>query len=174
MFPGVVVCSQKTRFEASRLQTGTFRYRTLLHGKDAGEGHIQIRKSRLGRLRPILEGLPRPISRWFPAGSSSAKRQPSKLAYAKGRVTSFAIDDPVAAAAMDQRIESATVMSPPKYRAGLQCSSHVYDPGTGSSAGLTKQIGKVRAVHMIYTIAKSKGAQKSTGCSYASRGLGSC
>jgi hypothetical protein len=144
---------------AARLRTGTFRYRTLIDGKDAGQGRIEIRKAAggtyvfsnfiTGTFSQSWESVAlrdfTPVSAKLTFGEGAEARPAFDLAYRDGRVSGFAtvrksqpperrtIDDAFVPDTVDQRIDWAAVMSLGNYRPGAESQFHVYDPNTGNS-----------------------------------------
>jgi hypothetical protein len=146
---------------AERLQTGSFRYRTTMAGKDAGESLIQIRQpaesgnyvysNRVeGAFSQSWEAIATrvfaPVSAKLVYGQGDSARTSFELTYRDGRVKGFAysgrdqlpssrrvVDEAVAADTVDQRIDWAAVMALPEYVTGGLYNFHVYDPGTGNS-----------------------------------------
>ena len=144
-------------FDAGRLQTGLFLYRTVVDGKETGSSQIRI-----GRTDPdtfsltnLVEGMFSqswesvatrglvPISAKLITGSGKEARTVFELFYRGGRVTGFAtsskesgrraVDEAVAADTVDQRIDWAAVMALKELTPGSRFACHVYDPGTGHS-----------------------------------------
>jgi hypothetical protein len=157
--PQVVGQGARPAFDAARLQTGMFRYRTVVDGKDAGQSRIQIRKSDSGNFvfTNLVEGAFsqsweavasrafEPISARLTTGRGEDARTIFEIAYRSGRVSGFAssrkgqlperltVDEAVAADTVDQRIDWAAVMALSEYAPGGEFTFHVYDPGTGMS-----------------------------------------
>lgn len=181
-------------FDAGRLAAGTFRYRTLVDGKEAGQSRIRIRKTETGdfEFTNVVEGAftqswesratqaLTPLSAKLTTGSGPEARVVFDLSYAAGRVTGFAssvasgrraVDDPIAADTVDQRIDWAAVMSVPDLAADGRFEFHVYDPGTGLSrvtarvAGfesLSVPAGSFETARIEYRIEKRRGAETYT------------
>jgi hypothetical protein len=152
--------------DAERLRTGLFRYRTVVDGKEAGQGRIQIRKSDSGNFvyTNLVEGAFsqsweavasrafEPISAKLTMGQGKEARTAFELAYHGGRVTGFAssgkgpperraVDEAVAEDTVDQRIDWAAVMALKEYAPAGQFTFHVYDPGTGHSRVIAQVLG---------------------------------
>ena len=157
--------------DASRLRTGSFRYRTLVNGKPDGESLIQIRKSEDGDLYTFSNTVSGAFSQSWEAvasrafvpvsaklifGEGSRAKPAFELSYSGGRVSGFVekaserrnVNDAVAADTVDQRIDWAAVMSLKDYRADDTSKFHVYDPGTGNSR-VTVTIGKAEIVQVL-------------------------
>ena len=144
---------------AERLQQGSFRYRTIVDGRQAGTSTIEVRK-RAGSATwefsnritgafsqdwlAIATDSFAPISARLRFGEGDEARTAFELSYADGRVRGLAfsrqppyssrpVDEPVTADTVDQRIDWAAVMSLPEYAAGDEWTFRVYDPGTGLS-----------------------------------------
>lgn len=158
----------RPNLDAERLQTGSFRYKTIVNGKTAGESKIQIRKSRSGDFvfTNLVEGafsqsweavasrIFEPISAKLTMGQGKDALVVFDLAYHGPRVTGFAtsgkgqeprvrrvIDDAIAADTVDQRIDWAAVMAAENYVPGGELRFHVYDPGTGHSPVTARVLG---------------------------------
>ena len=146
-------------FDATRLQQGTFRYRTVVDGKEAGQSQIDIRAMSSDRYRysnaitgafsqrweAVATRTFEPISASLVFGEGASTRQMFELAYRSGRVTGTAllrrltpperqpVDEPLSADTIDQRIDWAAVMSVPSLTAGETFTFRVYDPEAGNS-----------------------------------------
>lgn len=147
-------------FDALRLQTGTFRYRTIVDGHEAGNSQIEVRAiGRSGQYRysnlisgafsqhweSIATAQFEPVSATLAFGSGADITPMFELAYKNGRVTGFAlmrrqspparraVDDEVSGDTVDQRIDWAAVMSLREYVAGQEIGFRVYDPESGHS-----------------------------------------
>jgi len=147
-------------FDATRLQTGTFRYRTIVDGHDAGSSQIEVRaigSSGQYRYSNLITGAFsqqwesiatarfEPVSATLVFGSGADITPMFELAYRNGRVTGFAlmrqqspparraVDDEVSADTVDQRIDWAAVMSLREYVADREAAFRVYDPESGHS-----------------------------------------
>jgi hypothetical protein len=164
-----LVFSQDTQFNATRLKTGSFGYRTVVEGKEAGQSQIRIRKladsdryvftnSIEGAFSQSWEAVASaafvPISAKLIFGQGDKASTAFELSYSGGRVTGFAfsrsdlaprtkrtVDETVAADTVDQRIDWAAVMARKEYIADEVFSFHVYDPGTGNSR-VTAVVGR--------------------------------
>jgi hypothetical protein len=150
---------------AARLQTGSFRYRTLVGGKEAGQSQIQIRRSAdtgnyvysnliTGAFSQSWEAIASPsfmpISAKLTFGQGNESRPVFNLSYRDARVRGFAVqsdthpparrtvDEAVAIDTVDQRIDWAAVMSLKDYSPDQEYTFHVYDPGTGNSRVIVK------------------------------------
>ena len=145
--------------DAGRLQTGVFRYRTLVEGNEAGESRIQVLHhpnsatyafSNLvtGTFTQSWEAVTTrefaPVSAKLVFGAGPAARPSFELAYSSGRVSGFAfsrtepvtkrpIDQMVPADTVDQRIDWAAVMAIADVTRGRAFNFHVYDPATQNS-----------------------------------------
>ena len=176
----------RVEFDAQRLQTGHFRYRTLLNDRVVGETVIGIRKAdgRFvfsnavgGAFAQSWEAITRvdftPVSAKLVFGEGASAKAAFELVYGEGRVTGFAkekkVDEAVAGDTVDQRVDWAAVMSLPDYQDGGEYRFHVYDPGTGNSrvavkVGVTETVkvpaGVFTATRLVYSIAKKKGTEK--------------
>src|SRR5262245_11678298 len=165
-----VAAAQETRpdFDAGRLRTGVFRYRTVVDGKEAGTSRISVRRLDSGDFvfSNVVEGAFGqswesvasraflPISAKLTMGEGKDARAVFELTYRSGRVAGFAssrkdgkapeqrpVDENVAADTVDQRIDWAAVMALPDYAAGGTFAFHVYDPGTGNSRITVRVVG---------------------------------
>jgi hypothetical protein len=145
-------------FDAGRLQTGQFLYRTLVDGKESGSSQIRIRRTApdtflfTNRVEGVFsqswEAVASrslaPISAKLVTGSGKDARTVFELSYGGGRVSGYAtsskdpgrrtVDEAVAADTVDQRIDWAAVMAVKELTPGSRCAFHVYDPGTGHSS----------------------------------------
>jgi hypothetical protein len=154
-------------FDARRLQTGSYLYRTLVEGKDAGESRIQLRRREesgefvftnavSGAFQQSWEAVCsrafRPIFARLRTGAGTAARTVFELRYADRRVTGFAVsrgtasqpravDETVAGDTVDQRIDWAAVMALPEYTAGSAFAFHVFDPNTGNAPVSVRVLG---------------------------------
>jgi hypothetical protein len=157
LLPAFSSAQRAPDFDAGRLQTGVFLYRTVVDGKEAGLSRIQIRKTdpNTFSFTNLVEGMFSqswealasralvPISAKLITGSGKAARTVFELSYRNGRVSGFAtstkqperraIDEAVAADTIDQRIDWAAVMAVKELVPGSRFAFHVYDPGTGHS-----------------------------------------
>jgi hypothetical protein len=155
-------------FDAGRLRTGLFRYRTMVDGKESGQSRIEIRRSGSGDFvfTNVVEGsfsqswesvasrAFEPISARLTMGQGKDARDVFALTYRGRRVSGSAaagrdrptterrnVDEAVAADTVDQRIDWAAVMSVKDYAPGDRFTFHVYDPGTGHSLVTARVIG---------------------------------
>jgi hypothetical protein len=172
---------------AGHLKTGQFVYRTIIHGKDAGNSEISIRKlpgsgnfvyaNRVsGAFSQQWEAIATPtfapISAKLSFGAGEKVRKEFELKYQDGRVTGWAsgkgkIDVEVLSDTVDQRIDWAAAMSQ-ELVPGREFAFHVFDPGTGTSH-VTGRIagpetvrvpsGTFEAVRIIYRIEKTRGPE---------------
>ena len=154
-------------FDATRLRTGSYSFRTLVDGKEVGRSRIQIRRSAdsrnyvfsnlvLGSFSQSWEAVASPtfapVSAKLSFGQGSAARTVFELAYKGTRVTGFIasqkepfkrreVDEAIADDTVDQRIDWAAVMAFKEYVEGHEFKFHVYDAGTGNSL-VSVRIGK--------------------------------
>ena len=154
-------------FDAARLRTGTFHYRTMVDEKEAGKSRIQIRKFRSGDyvFTNVVEGAFSqsweavatrafvPLSARLMTGTGKSARSVFELAYHGGRVKGFAVsgkdgsparrnvDDAIGDDTVDQRIDWAAVMAERECPPGCRFRFHVYDPGTGLSSVTARVLG---------------------------------
>jgi hypothetical protein len=154
-------------FDATRLRTGSYSFRTLVDGKEAGRSRIQIRKFAdsgnyvfsnlvLGSFSQSWEAVASPtfapVSAKLSFGQGSAARTAFDLSYQGNRVTGFIasqkepfkrreVDEAIADDTVDQRIDWAAVMALKEYVEGHESKFHVYDAGTGNSL-VSVRIGK--------------------------------
>jgi hypothetical protein len=154
-------------FDAGRLRTGSFSFRTLANGKEVGRSRIQIRRSDdsgnyifsnlvIGSFSQSWEAvtLPTfaPVSAKLSFGEGSAARSAFELSYQGNRVTRFVtprnepskrreIDETISDDTVDQRIDWAAVMALKEYVEGQEFQFRAYDPGTGNSL-VSVRIGK--------------------------------
>ena len=179
--------SRSPGFDAARLRTGSFRYRTLVDGKESGQSRIQIRRSSESRVtfsnsvdgsfaqswEAIANPDMSPVSAKLVFGEGADAKPAFELSYQGGRVSGFAksraVDDAVVAGTVDQRIDWAAVMSLQHYRKGDEYVFHVYDPGTGNSRVNVKiagpeivevPAGKFETLRVVYRIEKNKGTEE--------------
>lgn len=155
--------------DVARLQTGSFRYRNLEAGKEAGQGLIQIRRvpnSQNYQFSNSISGVFAqswqtvasedfsPLSAKLTFGEGMDVRPAFELAYQNGRVTGLSfprkgqepaeprrVDEAIAADTVDQRIDWAAVMALKEYTPGEKFEFHVFDPGTGHSR-LRAEVGE--------------------------------
>src|SRR6266567_8516215 len=140
-------------FDATRLRTGSYSFRTLVDGKEVGRSRIQIRRSAdsgnyvfsnlvLGSFSQSWEAVASPsfgpVSAKLSFGQGSAARTAFDLSYQGNRVTGFIasqkeafkkrkVDETVAGDTVDQRIDWAAVMAFKEYVEGHEFEFHVYD-----------------------------------------------
>jgi hypothetical protein len=186
---------ERPDFDAARLQQGSFRYRTVVNGKDAGQSQIDVRAQTGGRVflfSNLITGAFsqrwdstasrrfEPVSASLVFGEGADTRPMFELTYRNGRVTGSAlmrrlepparkaVDDPVSADTVDQRIDWAAVMSVPSLAAGQSFAFRVYDPETGNShvsvevgetAMTTVPAGTFETARVAYRIDKNRGAE---------------
>ena len=153
--------------DATRLQTKSFSFRTLVEGKEVGRSRIQIHRAAdsgnyvfsnlvTGSFSQSWEAIatPRfaPVSAKLSFGQGSGARTAFELSYQGNRVTGFMasrkepskrreIDENASDDTVDQRIDWAAVMALKEYVEGKEFQFHVYDPGTGNSV-VSGRIGK--------------------------------
>jgi hypothetical protein len=150
----------RPNLNAARLRTGSFRYRTLVDRKEAGQSQIGIRRSAgtgnyvysnviTGAFSQSWEAIATPafapVSAKLTSGQGNEARPVFELSYRGERVSGFAVsgttqplarmtvDETVAADTVDQRIDWAAVMALKDYAPDQEYTFHVYDPGTGNS-----------------------------------------
>jgi len=154
-------------FDATRLRTGSYSFRTLVDGKEVGRSRIQISKSAdsgnyvfsnvvIGSFSQSWEAVVSPtfdpVLAKLRFGQGSAARSVFELAYKDGRVTGFLtaqkepskrreVNETISDDTVDQRVDWAAVMALKEYVEGRESKFNVYDPGTGSSL-VTVRIGK--------------------------------
>ena len=154
-------------FDATRLRTGSYSFRTLVDGKEVGRSRIQISKSAdsgnyvfsnlvLGSFSQSWEAVASPtfapVSAKLSFGQGSAARIAFDLSYQGNRVTGFIasqkepfkrreVDEAIADDTVDQRVDWAAVMAFKEYVEGHEFKFHVYDAGTGNSL-VSVRIGK--------------------------------
>jgi hypothetical protein len=154
-------------FDATRLRTGSYSFRTLVEAKEVGRSRIQISKSAdsgnyvfsnvvIGSFSQSWEAVASPtftpVSAKLSFGQRSAARTAFDLSYQGNRVTGFItsqkepfkrreVDEAIADDTVDQRIDWAAVMAFKEYVEGREFKFHVYDPGTGNSL-VSVRIGK--------------------------------
>jgi hypothetical protein len=172
---------------AERLKTGRFLYRTIIHGKDAGNSEISIQKSSgsrnfvyanrvSGAFSQQREAIATPnfgpISAKLTFGAGEKIRPEFELKYRDGRVTGWAsgkekIDLEVLPDTVDQRIDWAAVISQ-NLVLGRDFTFHVFDPGTGTSRVTGRIVGpeivhvpagSFEAVRIVYRIEKARGPE---------------
>ena len=155
-------------FDAERLRSGVFRYRTVVDGKAAGESRIEVRKSDAGEFvfTNVVEGAFSqsweavasrafaPVSARLTMGAGKDARSVFELAYRGRRVSGFAsagkdrppgerrsVDEAISADTVDQRIDWAAVMAVKDLAPVGGFAFHVYDPGTGLSRVTARVLG---------------------------------
>jgi hypothetical protein len=154
-------------FDATRLRTGSYSFRTLVDGKEAGRSRIQIRKSAesgnyvfsnvvIGSFSQSWEAVVSPtftpVLAKLRFGQGSSARSVFELAYQGSRVTGFItaqkepskrreVNETISDDTVDQRVDWAAVMALKEYVEGHESKFNVYDPGTGSSLVMVR-IGK--------------------------------
>ena len=154
-------------FDATRLRTGSYSFRTLVDGKDAGRSRIQISKSAdsgnyvfsnvvIGSFSQSWEAIVSPtfipVLAKLTFGQGSAARTVFELAYQGSRVTGFVtarkepfkrreVNEMISDDTVDQRVDWAAVMTLKEYVEGQEFKFEVYDPGTGNSL-VRVRIGK--------------------------------
>src|SRR5262245_18723001 len=158
---------QRPDFDGTRLQQGTFRYRTVIDGKEAGESRIEVRAISSDQYRysntitgafsqrweSIATRAFGPLSASLVFGEGVNTRPMFELVYRSGRVTGTAllrrlnpperrpVDEAVSADTVDQRIDWAAVMSVPTLTRGERFAFRVSDPETGNSL-VTVEVGE--------------------------------
>jgi hypothetical protein len=168
-----IVSGQDARpdLAATRLQTGSFSFRTLMDGKEVGRSRIEIRRSAdsgnymfsnlvIGSFSQSWEAVASatfaPVSAKLSFGQGSAAQTTFELSYRGNRVTGFVIpqnepfkrrevDEAIADDTVDQRIDWAAVMAFKEYIEGQKFQFRVYDPGTGNSL-VSVRIGETQTI----------------------------
>jgi hypothetical protein len=146
-------------FDATRLRTGSYSFRTLVDGKEAGGSRIQISKSAdsgnyvfsnvvIGSFSQSWEAVVSPtfspVLAKLTSGQGSAARTVFELAYQGSRVTGFItagkepskrreVNEIISDDTVDQRVDWAAVMAFKEYVEGQEFRFKVYDPSTGNS-----------------------------------------
>jgi hypothetical protein len=154
-------------FDAGRLRTGSYSFRTLVDGKEAGRSRIQISKSAesanfvfsntvMGSFSQSWEAVVSPtfvpVSANLSFGQGSAARAVFDLHYQGSRVTGFVtirkepsvrreVNETISDDTVDQRVDWAAVMALKEYVEGREFQFHVYDPNMGNSL-VRVRIGK--------------------------------
>ena len=144
--------------EARRLQSGTFHYRELDHGKDIGKSELTIQRvpdsgnfsfsAKIdGEFQQQWESIAspefEPVSAKLTFGDGAHSFPAFDIHYRSGRVTGFAfarrdpharkvVDAAIPAGTVDQRIDWATVLAS-DLETGREFQFNVYDPGSGVS-----------------------------------------
>ncbi len=148
------------RFDARRLQLGTFRYSDSSHGKVVGESKIRVQRSEEGheyvfsnvvkgasdqRWKAVITPNFAPISAELTFGGSAGQHKAFDLLYSDNHVSGVAatrnhdgfidrrISEKIAADTVDQRIDWAAVMALKSYKESETFTFHVYDPKDGNS-----------------------------------------
>jgi hypothetical protein len=161
------------RFDAHRLQSGTFRYSDSVGGKSVGESRISIQRSPDGQryiFSNVVDGASdqswkavissdfAPISAELTFGGSDGSHNAFDLSYAKNHVFGTAavrqgggtvvrrVAEDLALDTVDQRIDWAAVMSLGSYEKGQKFTFHVYDPKDGNSP-VTATVEGTEAIH---------------------------
>jgi Protein of unknown function (DUF3108) len=172
---------------AGHLKTGQFVYRTVIHGKEAGNSEISVHKlpdsenfvytNRVsGAFSQQWEAIATPtftpISARLTFGEGEKLRKEFELKYQDGRVTGRVsgkanIDVQMSTDTVDQRIDWAAAISQ-DLAPGREFAFHVFDPGTGVSR-VTGHIGgpemvsvpagTFEAVRIVYRIEKARGTE---------------
>ncbi len=159
---------QKPRpnFDAERLRTGSYVFRTLVEGKDAGQGRIGINKSIdsgnytfsnviTGSFSQSWEAVVSPtfapVSAKLSLGQGNAARLVFGLEYHGTRVNGFVasqkeskrreVNETISDDTVDQRVDWAAAMALKEYVEGQEFQFHVYDPNMGNSL-VRLRIGK--------------------------------
>jgi hypothetical protein len=164
------------RFDAHRLQLGTFRYSDSSHGKLIGESKIRV--LRVHRLEGqeyvfsnVVEGASdqrwkaviapnfSPVSAELTFGGSSEQHKAFDLSYTPHHVSGVAatrnhdgfidrrIGEEIAVDTVDQRIDWAAVMALKSYKESETFTFHVYDPKDGNS----RIVATVKGMETIHT-----------------------
>jgi len=154
-------------FDATRLRTGSYSFRTLVDGKEVGRSRIQISKSAdsenyvfsnvvIGSFsqswQAVVSPTFAPLLAKLRFGEGSAARSVFELAYKDGRVAGFItarkepfkrreVNETISDDTVDQRVDWAAVMALKEYVEGQEFKFRVYDPSTGNSL-VTVRIGK--------------------------------
>jgi hypothetical protein len=163
-----------SRFEAHRLQLGTFRYSDSSNGKVVGESRIRVQRSEGGQeyvFSNVVEGASdqrwkavitpnfSPISAELTFGRSSEQHKAFDLSYSRNHVSGVAatrdrdgfidrrIGEEIAVDTVDQRIDWAAVMALKSYAESETFTFHVYDPKDGNS----RIVATVKGMETIHT-----------------------
>jgi hypothetical protein len=177
----LVLCAQtptphadiSLRFDARRLQLGTFRYSDSVGGKSVGESRIRIQRSPDGQkyiFSNVVDGASdqswkavissgfAPISAELIFGGSDGSHKAFDLSYSGNHVFGTAavrqtggtvlkrVAEDIALDTVDQRIDWAAVMSLRSYGKGQKFTFHVYDPKDGNSP-VTATVEGTEAIH---------------------------
>src|SRR4030095_9455568 len=168
-----IVSGQDARpdLAATRLQTGSFSFRTLVDGKEVGRSRIEIRSSAnsgncvfsnlvIGSFSQSWEAVASPtfapMSAKLSFGQGSAARTAFELSYQGNRVIGFIIpqkepskrrevDEVITDDTVDQRIDWAAVMALKEYTEEQKFQFRVYDPETGNSL-VSVRIGETQTI----------------------------
>ena len=151
------------RFEANRLQLGTFRYSDSSNGQVVGESRIRIQRAEGGReyiFSNVVEGASdqhwkavitstfRPISAELTFGGDGEQHKAFDLSYSRNCVSGVAatrdhnhfidrrIGEEIAVDTVDQRIDWAAVMALKSYEESETFTFHVYDTRMGTRESL--------------------------------------
>jgi hypothetical protein len=164
------------RFDAHRLQLGTFRYSDSSHGKVMGESTIRVLKIHRSEgqeyvFSNVVEGASdqhwkavitpnfSPISAELTFGGSGEQHKAFDLTYSRNHVSGVAatrdrdsfvdrrIGEEVAVDTVDQRIDWAAVMALKSYQESETFTFHVYDPKDGNS----RIMATVKGTETIHT-----------------------
>ena len=145
--------------DAERLRTGSYSFRTLVDGKEAGQSRIRISKATdsgnyvfsnvvTGSFSQSWEAVVSPtfvpVSAKLSFGQGSAARAVFDLKYQGRRVTGFVtarkepsqrreVNETISDDTVDQRVDWAAVMALKEYVEGQEFHFHVYDPNMGNS-----------------------------------------
>jgi hypothetical protein len=157
------------RFEAHKLQLGTFRYSDISNGKVVGESRIRVQRSEGEQVyvfSNVVEGASdqhwkavitpdfSPISAELTFGGAGEQHKAFDLSYSRNYVSGVAasrdrngfidrrIGEEIAVDTVDQRIDWAAVMALKSYTESETFSFHVYDPKDGNSRIIATVKGK--------------------------------
>jgi hypothetical protein len=163
-----------SRFEAHRLQLGTFRYSDSSNGKVVGESRIRVQRSNGGQeyvFSNVVEGASdqrwkavitphfSPISAELAFGGGGEQHKAFDLSYSRNHVSGVAatrdrdrfvdrrISEEIAVDTVDQRIDWAAVMALKAYKESETFTFHVYDPKDGNS----RIVATVKGMETIHT-----------------------
>jgi hypothetical protein len=164
----------RARFEAHRLQMGTFRYSDSSNGKVVGESTIRVQRSEqkhqyvfsnvvVGasdqRWKAVIAPNFSPISAELTFGGGGGQHKAFDLSYSRNYVSGVvgAYDrnglvyrrfrEEIASDTVDQRIDWAAVMALKSYQELEAFSFHVYDPKAGNS----QVVATVKGFETIHT-----------------------
>jgi hypothetical protein len=164
------------RFDAHRLQLGTFRYSDSSHGKVIGESKIRVLRVHRSEgqeyvFSNVVEGASgqrwkavitpnfSPISAELTFGGSGEQHKAFDLSYSPNHVSGVAatrdrdgfidrrIGEEIAVDTVDQRIDWAAVMALKSYQKSETFTFHVYDPKDGNS----RIVATVKGMETIHT-----------------------